>query len=271
MTVDLEEWFTCHYFKNTLPPNKWDSLEMRAHYNTRRLLELFDKFNIKATFFVLGYVAERLPYLIEEVAAEGHEIGVHGYYHKLLTEITPYEFQEDLIMGLDTVKSITNQNILGFRAPLFTMRQNTLWALQIIKNIGLKYDSSIFPTNIHPDYGIGSSPMIPYKHDNGIFEVPLSSFKLVNMKVPFSGGGYFRLLPYRAYSRLVDKLHKLERPLIFYIHPWEIDDKFPVERISPVMRFRAYNNLGATWQKLVRLVSDYRFTNIRELYRDEIL
>jgi len=268
ISVDLEDWFCVHNLQGVIRREDWDSCELRVDESTRRLIALFDKHQIKATFFVLGWVAERLPELIKELEDRGHEIAIHGYNHLLLTEITPREFDEDLERALEVIArcGIRSQP-LGFRAPSFTMVKSTKeWALPLLEKYQFKYDSSVFPIGFHPDYGMVEAPLIPYKITPDLHEFPMSCLEIMGRRFPFSGGGYFRLFPYAYTKFCMRKVNDQGRPAVFYLHPWELDPGQPrIKNLSFSKRFRHYRNIDQTEKRLDQLLQDFKFTTVREV------
>ncbi len=268
ISVDLEDWFCVHNLSGVIQRDAWDECELRVHQSTRRILELFEKQGVKGTFFVLGWVAERIPELIREVEDRGHEIAVHGYNHLLLTEITPDEFERDLARALEVIEQCgVKSRPVGFRAPSFTLVKKTKdWALPILEKYGFKYDSSVFPIGFHPDYGMVEAPLSPYKITERLYEFPMSCLEVFGRRFPFSGGGYFRLLPYAYTKYCMEKFNGQGRPAVFYLHPWEVDPGQPrVGNLSISKRWRHYSNLNQTEIRLRRLLADFEFTTIREV------
>lgn len=267
ISIDLEDWFCAHNLSDSVKLQDWDQCELRVYDNTKRILALLDAHDTRATFFVLGWIAERLPELVREIKMRGHEIGVHGYGHLLLTEITPREFEQDLVKALGTLESCgINLPVAGFRAPSFTVVRRTKgWALKILEKYGFKYDSSIFPIGFHPDYGMAGSPLTPFRITDRMYEFPMSCFDLFGVRFPFSGGGYFRLFPY-AYTRyFLKKANAKGRPAVFYLHPWEVDAGQPRRNLPFTKRVRHYCNLDKTENKLDSLLSEFKFTTVREV------
>ncbi len=260
-TVDLEDWF-CAY-NHRINIKDWNKQELRVVDNTRKILRLLSKHNTKATFFVLGWIAEKVPYLIKEIESDGHEIATHGYSHSLITQMIPKEFEDDIKKAFEVTASVSNQSIIGFRAPSFTITKNTMWALPILKDNGIKYDSSVFPVGFHPDYGINDSDLNIHQL-NGITEVPLSVAEIFGKKVPCSGGGYFRIFPYSITKKLINTCNKQGRPVIFYIHPWEVDPGQPKRTLPFSKKIRHYYNLENTEKRLGKLLSDFEFQTIKE-------
>jgi polysaccharide deacetylase family protein (PEP-CTERM system associated) len=268
ISIDLEDWFCVNNLKQAISLSEWDNCEQRVLRNTTRILDLFDRYNTKATFFVLGWVADRFPDLIRQVEEHGHEIAVHGYNHLLLTEITPEEFETDLARALDAIESCGLQTRpIGFRAPSFTVVPSTkTWALEILEKYKFKYDSSVFPVGFHPDYGMADSPLVPYKITEGLFEFPMSCLEIFGKRFPFCGGGYFRLFPYAYTKQCMQRFNAQGRAAVFYLHPWEIDAEQPrIKDLPALKRFRHYRNLQTTEDKLERLLTDFEFTTIREV------
>jgi polysaccharide deacetylase family protein (PEP-CTERM system associated) len=231
-------------------------------------LALFERHKTRATFFVLGWVAERLPELIRTVEAQGHEIAVHGYNHLLLTEITPQEFEEDLAKALQAIENCgVKSRPIGFRAPSFTVVEKTKpWALPILEKYNFKYDSSVFPIGFHPDYGVPNSPLVPYKITDGLYEFPMSCLEMFGRRFPFGGGGYFRLFPYAYTKYCLKKVNDGGRTTVFYLHPWELDPGQPrIKELSLSQKIRHYRNLDQTEKRFAKLLNDFEFTTIREV------
>ena len=266
MSIDLEDWFCVYNLSRLIPYADWDKCESRVEGNTLRLLELFRKHQVEATFFVLGWVADRFPDLVREIEHEGHEIASHGYSHRLLTYMTPQEFRADLLQSLEALAKSAKQDVLGFRAPSFSLTSRTLWAIEILRESGIRYDSSVFPVGFHPDYGIVDANPRPHLLAEGLTELPMGVAEVLGRKIPCSGGGYFRLFPYALTRRLMQRCNAQGRPVIFYLHPWELDPDQPrVDGLSWSMRFRHYNNLDRTEGRLERLLGDFSFTSARRL------
>lgn len=265
LSIDLEEWFCGYILEQGLAKENWDKQELRVVENTRQLLRILTRHNAKATFFVLGWLARRAPYLVREVDRAGHEIATHGYSHKLITDMTPEEFESDLKKSLDAISRLSAHKILGFRAPHFTITRKTMWALDILVRHGIQYDSSVFPIGLHPDYGISDAQLDIYRITPDIIEVPLSTVSVLGVRIPCGGGGYFRLYPYRLTKSLLDRCNRKGRPAVFYLHPWELDPHQPRLKLPYLSRFRHYNNLDKTSYRLNRLLEDFEFTTIREV------
>lgn len=264
ISIDLEDWFSVYNLSHVIKREDWDRCEIRVEKNTKRILDLLDRYKTKATFFVLGWIAEKTPELIVEIENQGHEIATHGYSHTLLTEMTAETFDEDLKKALSVTNKIVKQEILGFRAPSFSLTGKTMWAADILTKNGIKYDSSIFPINFHPDYGIPGAQLDIHQLDNSLIEVPLSCAEIFGTRIPCSGGGYFRIFPYPVTRFLLDRCNKQGRPVIFYLHPWELDPDQPRQKLPWLKGFRHYYNLGKTYSRLEKLLNDFEFTTIRD-------
>jgi polysaccharide deacetylase family protein (PEP-CTERM system associated) len=264
MTIDVEDYYHVSAFEHVIGPGKWDSYNSRILENTAVILDLLDRQNVHATFFVLGWIAEKFPRLLKEIYNRGHEIGCHSYFHRLIYKLSPEEFKEDTRKAKDVLEQITGSPVMGYRAPSYSVTKNTLWALDILEELGFRYDSSIFPI-IHDRYGIAGFPRFMYKFpDRSIIEYPLTTFLLFGVNLPVSGGGYFRLFPYFFTRMFLKKINRNEKqPFVFYLHPWEIDPDQPVIKGSGVMsRFRHYNNLKKTTGRFERLLKDFKFRPI---------
>jgi len=270
MTVDVEDYFHVSAFEGSVSRNSWDSLESRVARNTDRLLELFDQAGVRATFFVLGWVAERQPALVRRIAEAGHEVASHGFSHRLIYDQSPAEFREDLRRSRAAISNAASVQVNGYRAPSFSITSRSLWALDVIREEGFVYDASVFPIR-HDRYGLPSSPRHFHALERSagtLWECPGSTIRLAGTNFPVAGGGYFRLLPY-AWTRWgISRLNNNERrAAIFYLHPWEIDPEQPRLPGSYLSRFRHYTNLGKTETRLRRLMTEFPFGTLREVLR----
>jgi polysaccharide deacetylase family protein (PEP-CTERM system associated) len=262
MTVDVEDYFQVSAFDQAVPRNAWDSFESRVAANTDRLLRLFDDAGVRATFFVLGWVADRHPTVVARIAEAGHEIGSHGYGHELIYTQTQAAFREDIRRAKGLLEGLTGRPIEGYRGPSFSITKRSLWALDVLIEEGYRYDASIFPIR-HDRYGIPASPRHSYvvpRPAGSLIEAPVSTTRVGGVNLPIAGGGYFRLLPY-AWTRWgIGRVNRREgRPAIFYLHPWEVDPEQPRLRASRLSRFRHYRNLDQTEPRLGRLLRDFQF------------
>lgn len=262
-TVDLEDWFCASVPITGLDSHRWNDYENRIVNPTINLLNLFAKKNIRATFFVLGWIAEIFPELIQEIE-KNHEIACHSYNHRKITNLTPLEFERDIDKCMNIFNKISKSKVIGYRAPIFTITKNTFWAFDILKKYGFKYDSSVYPVFYHPDYGINNSPLLPH-NINGILEVPLSCIRISGISFPVSGGGYFRLYPYSLTKKIIHKINQEGRPFIFYMHPWELDETQPKMNLNLWGKFRHYQGLKGVLEKVENLINDFNFTSLDNL------
>jgi polysaccharide deacetylase family protein (PEP-CTERM system associated) len=267
ITVDVEDYFQVSAFSDRISTRDWPDFESRVEANTRRLLKLLEKHAIRGTFFVLGWIAERYPDLVKDIQRDGHEIGCHSYWHRLVYDLTPEEFSDDIVRARDVLQDITGDCVRLFRAPSFSITKNSLWAFDILGEEGFTCDSSIYPT-YHDCYGIPDSPHAPYeivRPTHNIIEFPGTMLKTFGVRLPISGGGYFRLYPGRFTEFCLRKyLQRNAQPFMFYIHPWEIDPDQPRLAGSFRSRFRHYQNLASTFQKLDWLLPRFVFGTMSE-------
>lgn len=275
MSVDVEDYFHVAALAGSIDRSRWDEMEYRAEASTRRLLDLFDEFNLKSTFFVLGWVAQRSPQLIREIHRRGHEVASHGMSHKLVYNQTPAEFARETYDSKSLLEDLIGEPVLGYRASTYSITKRSLWALDILKEAGFAYDSSIFPI-LHDAYGIPDAQPVPglvtTPKGAQIVEFPMSTAPLLGVRLPVSGGGYFRLLPYSLTRAGLRKLNeKLQRPFIFYLHPWEIDPQQPRVRTKLLSKLRHYTNLDKCEGRLRRLIGEFRFAPVREVLRSQQL
>ena len=260
LTIDVEDYFQVSAFEDIIRLADWDGMEPRVVGNTEKVLAVLAETGAKATFFIVGWIAENFPQLVRAIHAEGHSIGCHSYWHRRVYDLSPEEFRDDTALVKSILENIIGAPVLGYRAPSYSITQKSLWALDILKELGFTYDSSIFPV-YHDMYGIPSSPRFAYRHANGLLEYPLSTIRMLGRNLSVSGGGYFRLFPYgfsRFFLRLLNSSEK--QPFVFYLHPWEVDPDQPRMRQARwFSRFRHYNNLAVTIARLRRLLSEFAF------------
>jgi polysaccharide deacetylase family protein (PEP-CTERM system associated) len=268
MTIDVEDYFHVSVFDGIVPRQQWADLESRVCANTDRLLGIFDDAGVTATFFILGWVAERFPELVRRIASLGHEIASHGYAHRLVYDQTPSAFREDVRRAKGLLEDASGCLIGGYRAPSYSITPRSLWALDILIEEGYWYDASIFPI-MHDRYGIPVSARHPYvlqRKDGALIELPGSTVQFGHSNLPIGGGGYFRILPYQWTKWGIARLNRVEgQPAIFYLHPWEIDPEQPRLPVGLVGRFRHYRNLDRTEDRLRQLLVDFRFGPVRQL------
>ena len=266
-TVDVEDYYHVSGFADRIAPADWDGYESRVVPNTRRILELLDACSVRATFFVLGWVADRFPQLIREIHRGGHELGCHSYSHRLVYEMTPDEFRKDLRRARQVVEDVAATPVLAYRAPSFSITERSLWALEILAEEGFEYDSSIFPIH-HDRYGIPGAERFPHRIDcrsGSLVEFPPSVCRIGKLNAPVGGGGYFRLYPAALTERWLARINsRYNQPFMFYVHPWEFDPDQPRLPGSRRSRFRHYLNLDKTEQRTRRLLQRFRFGTMTE-------
>jgi polysaccharide deacetylase family protein (PEP-CTERM system associated) len=270
MTVDVEDYFHVSAFDGVVSRAGWDWFDSRVVRNTSRLLEVFDRAGVRATFFVLGWVADRFPALVRQVAAAGHEVASHGYHHQLLYMLTPQQFREDIRAAKCALENTIGAPVLGFRAPSYSVIASSLWALDILIEEGYLYDTSVFPIH-HDRYGIPDAKRHAHwieRPAGAIVEMPASTVRIGRINVPIAGGGYFRLLPY-AWTRWgICRVNRVERePVVFYVHPWELDPEQPRFAVATPTRLRHYTGLSRTEERLRRLLTDFRFDSVAAVLR----
>lgn len=266
LSIDVEDWFQVENLKQAIDKKSWESRVSRVENNINLILESLNQQNIKATFFVLGWIGERFPSLIKKIYDEGHEIACHGYNHELVYSLTPEKFHEDVSKAKNILEDITGEKVFGYRAPSFSI---TDWAFDILMSLGFKYDSSLFLTIANHRYGRLKSisnperPVFEIKKD--FYEVMLSSFDLMKLKLPWSGGFYFRFIPYYFFKYGVKKILENKGTYVFYIHPWEFDPAQPrVKDIKLNYKLRHYTNLKKTENNFNKLIKDFNFSPIRD-------
>ncbi|MBW4052624.1 MAG: DUF3473 domain-containing protein [Proteobacteria bacterium] len=272
-TVDVEDYFHVAALASAVSRESWPTRESRVERNTERLLTLLADKRVRGTFFVLGWVAERCPALLRQVVREGHEIACHGYSHQLIYRQSQDEFREETRRAKDILEQAVGQPVLGYRAASFSITRESLWALDVLIDLGFEYDSSIFPIH-HDRYGIpGASPRIgPVSAPSGrtLVEFPMNAASFLGLRVPVSGGGYFRIFPYsliRAGLRQINR--RAGQPFMFYLHPWELDPEQPRIRVGMLSRFRHYTNLHRCERRLSTLLEDFSFAPAAEILREQ--
>lgn len=256
MTVDVEDYFQVGAFFDCVKKENWDSYPIRAVDSTLKLLELFEKHNIKSTFFVLGWLAERHPYIIERISELGHEVASHGYGHDRVCEMNQREFEVDVKRSKDIIESILGRSIFGYRAPCFSINEKTPWAFETLKKLGFTYSSSIYPIS-HDHYGSPNCPRQPYIDEKThLVEIPQSTITISGRNYPAGGGGYFRLFPMFINQWLIKTYQaQLDTPYVFYCHPWEVDPEQPrIANASLKSKFRHYVNQNRMFDKIEQLI-----------------
>ena len=263
LSIDVEDWFHSHNLWPALDREKWDEYELRVVENTRRILDLLDEYDTKATFFVLGHVAQRAPELAGEIEDRGHEVASHGYNHELLYEQSETEVRDDLRRAKQLLESQVDQEVVGYRAPSFSITES---AIETLSDLGFEYDSSRFPAPVHDRYGdvsVQSSETFT-RTESGLTEVQLPLFEWSKVRIPWAGGGYFRFIPYPIFRRGIDRISE-HRDFVFYLHPWELDPEQPkVRDVNRFSRLRHYQNLKKTEKRFERLLSAFKWKPISD-------
>jgi polysaccharide deacetylase family protein (PEP-CTERM system associated) len=267
MTVDVEDYFQVSAFEDAVARSSWDRRESRVCRNTERLLELLDAAQVRATFFVLGWVAERFPGLVRRIVEGGHELASHSYEHRLVYTQTRREFREDLHRSRLALEHAGGCSVVGYRAPSYSITRQSLWAIDVLIEEGYVYDSSIYPIR-HDRYGIPGWSREVHRIDRpagAIWELPGSTIRWAGVNLPIGGGGYFRLLPYSWTRHGIRSLNASRQPAIFYLHPWEIDPEQPRISAGWLSAFRHYRNLESTEPRLRRLLTEFPFGRVADV------
>lgn len=266
MTVDVEDWFQVQAFASIISRADWNTLPCRVEANTERMLALLDDAGVRATMFTLGWVAERYPHIVRRIVAGGHELASHGHAHELVTQLSPAAFRADVKRAKALLEDIGGVAVRGYRAPTFSIGPSNLWAYDVLGETGHSYSSSLYPIR-HDLYGTPDGPRLPYRArgtQDSIWELPMTTVTLAGRRIPCSGGGYFRLVPYDLFRLGLRRFNATERaPGMFYIHPWEIDPEQPDVPAAPrLSRFRHRVNLSRTVGRLERLMGDFAWDRI---------
>jgi polysaccharide deacetylase family protein (PEP-CTERM system associated) len=267
LTIDVEDYYHVSAFERWIPRDAWDGLESRVERSTWKILHLLEDAGVRATFFILGWVARNCPALVRAIRRAGHEIGCHSFWHRLVYEQSPGQFREDLSRARGTLESITGQRVLAYRAPSFSITRQSLWALDVLIEEGFQIDSSIYPT-YHPRYGLPGAPLRPHRiqrPEGSLWECPPPVHRFLGYPLPVGGGGYLRLFPYALTRHWLRKVNRAGRPNVVYLHPWELDPEQPRFRFGTLKTFRHYVNLHRTEQRLTRLLKDFRFGTLSEM------
>jgi polysaccharide deacetylase family protein (PEP-CTERM system associated) len=266
LTVDVEDYYHVSAFEKCVGRSRWGDFEPRVGLGTRRILDLLAEAGVRATFFVLGWVAERQPELVRAIHAAGHEVASHGHEHRLVYEQSPEEFRADLRRARRAIERACGARVAAYRAPSFSVTKKSLWALDVLIEEGFGLDSSVYPTH-HDRYGIPGTPLEPHRIERpggALWEFPPPVWRCLGYPLPVGGGGYFRLYPY-ALTRLgLRRINAAGRPFAAYLHPWELDPEQPRLRPGALRAFRHYVGLGRTERRLARLLRDFRFGTLSE-------
>jgi polysaccharide deacetylase family protein (PEP-CTERM system associated) len=268
LTIDVEDYFQVSAFAPYIRRDEWDARECRVERNVGRILELLAERDVKATFFTLGWVAERYPQLVRSIVDGGHELASHGYGHERASDLDRSAFTEDVTRAKKVLEDLSGRAVNGYRAPSFSIGAGNLWAFDVLARAGYRYSSSIYPIK-HDHYGMPDSPRFAYRvGGSGLLEVPVTTLRLMNRNLPSSGGGYFRLLPYSLSRWMIGRVNREDREAaIFYFHPWEIDvDQPRVAGINAKTRFRHYVNIPRMEQRLCNLLADFRWGRMDDIF-----
>src|SRR5262245_12787145 len=269
LTFDVEEYFQVEAFRHLVEPGDWPRFTARAARSTARLLDVLDARAVSATFFMVGWLAERHPELVREINGRGHELGCHGYAHRPIYSLSPVEFRDDLRRAKQAIEDAAGSPVYGYRAPTCSVVTSTLWALDVMAEEGFRYDSSVFPIH-HDRYGIPRAPRFPHRvrlaSGRDFVEFPMTTLRIAGQNLPFCGGGYFRLLPSAVVRAGLRRLNRRERmPAMVYLHPWEIDPDQPRLAVRGMTRFRHYVNLASTERKLEAMLGEFSFGPVRQV------
>ncbi|HVW64305.1 MAG TPA: XrtA system polysaccharide deacetylase [Nitrosospira sp.] len=269
MTIDVEDYFQVSAFAPHIPREAWTTIPCRVESNIDRILALLNEEGTKATFFTLGWIAERYPAMVRRIVTEGHELASHGWAHYRVTDQKPDEFREDISRSKALLEDIGGQAVLGYRAPSFSIGRHNQWALTVLEEAGYRYSSSIYPIQ-HDHYGMPDAPRFAYHpcSDKGLLELPITTMRLFRRNLPAGGGGYFRLWPYPISRWFLQRLNRLERrSAIFYFHPWEMDHEQPRQTgISMKTRFRHYYNLHRMEARIAALTRDFKWDRMDRIF-----
>jgi polysaccharide deacetylase family protein (PEP-CTERM system associated) len=265
LSVDVEDYYHVSAFDQVVPKADWTRLESRVVANTERLLDTFDRVGVKATFFFLGCVAERFPALVRRVVDARHEVASHGFHHQLVYTLPPRLFREDVRSAKALLEDLSGQRVRGYRAPSYSITKASLWALDVLVEEGYEYDTSIFPIH-HDRYGIPDAPRHVHRRERAagaIIELPGSTVQVAGLNLPIGGGAYFRLFPYEWTRWGIERVNTVEaQPVMFYLHPWEVDPEQPRFEVSRITRFRHYTRLKSTLPRFTRLLEQFQFDTV---------
>ena len=267
LTIDVEDYFQVSAFAPYIRRNEWDTRECRVERNVDRILALLAERDCKATFFTLGWVAERYPQLVRRIVDGGHELASHGYGHQRATDLDRSAFAQDITRAKKLLEDIAGAPVQGYRAPSFSIGSGNLWAFDSLAQAGYQYSSSIYPIK-HDHYGMPDSPRFAYRLACGLLEIPVTTLRMMSRNLPSSGGGYFRLLPYSLSRWMIRRINQVDREsAIFYFHPWEIDvDQPRVQGIDLKTRFRHYVNIPRMESRLQSLLADFRWGRMDQIF-----
>jgi len=272
ITIDVEEWFCVEAFRQQFPMQAWARQKTRIQTNIVHVVELLKEYDVKATFFILGWIADKFPQIVEYLHSNGHEIGCHSYSHKLVYQMTPQEFKEDTLKSIAAIRGESNIPLIGYRAPTFSVKPEHDWVWESLAECGFKYDSSIFPI-VHDLYGSKDAPRFAHEIQvsggKSILEIPLSTIRILGKNVGFGGGGYLRIFPYWFTNWAIKKLNAQGFPVVVYFHPWEIDRNHPRLKAPIKSRLRHFTNLRTMEIKLKKLLEKFKFGPIKQVFKLE--
>ena len=269
LTIDVEDYFQVSAFAPHIPRSEWPIRECRVERNVASILAMLDDHDTKATFFTLGWIAERYPGVVREIVANGHELASHGYGHERASDQTPDSFYADINVAKLLLEDLSGCEVKGYRAPSFSIGERNLWAFECLERAGYHYSSSIYPIQ-HDHYGMPSAPRHAHPIGN-LLEIPATTLRFFNRNWPASGGGYFRLMPYGLSRWMIERINRVDNmPAVFYFHPWEVDVEQPrIAGISAKTRFRHYLNIHRMESRLHRLLADFSWTRMDRLFLDQ--
>jgi polysaccharide deacetylase family protein (PEP-CTERM system associated) len=267
LTIDVEDYFQVSAFAPYIARSSWDGCECRVERNVGRILELLERRQVKATFFTLGWIAERYPALVRRIVDGGHELASHGYGHERASDLDERAFFADIDRAKKMLEDLAGRAVLGYRAPSFSIGTGNLWAFDCLARAGYRYSSSVYPIK-HDHYGMPDSPRFAYRVSESLLEVPVTTLRMFNRNLPSSGGGYFRLLPYPVSRWMLQQVNATEREAaVFYFHPWELDEEQPRPAgLDLKTRFRHYVNIPRMAGRLESLLADFRWGRMDDIF-----
>jgi polysaccharide deacetylase family protein (PEP-CTERM system associated) len=270
-TIDVEDYFQVSAFSSYINRKNWGSMECRVEKNIDVILKMLSDHNVKATFFTLGWIAERYPNLVNSIVKNGHELASHGYSHERASDQSEKEFRNDISLAKKILEDLSGLSVVGYRAPSFSINDSNLWAFDVLKDVGYRYSSSVYPIK-HDHYGMPNSPRFCYQVKEGLIEIPVTTVRFFNKNLPSAGGGYFRLLPYQASKWMLRKVNNTDaQPAIFYFHPWEIDVHQPrIKGVDAKSQFRHYVNINKMENKLRLLLTDFQWGRMDEIFLENL-
>ena len=270
LTIDVEDYFQVSAFAPHISRSEWNTRECRVERNIHCILEMLARHETKATFFALGWIAERYPQMVRQIVQEGHELASHGYGHERASDQSEEAFFADIHLAKIVLEDLTGSEVNGYRAPSFSIGKANLWAFDCLARAGYRYSSSIYPIR-HDHYGMPDSPRFAYEVRPGLMEIPITTLRLLNRNLPCGGGGYFRLLPYALSRWMLGRVNTDDRESgMFYFHPWEIDTEQPrIAGISSKTRFRHYVNIGRMEGRLNQLLGDFKWGRMDHIFLDK--